>query len=59
MEQVMELINETDLTKTVNFIEKKILEEEEADHLAVAFDLSEPTFRHKMYEGYKGQGVCN
>lgn len=32
----------------------KILEEEEADHLAVAFDLSEPTFRHKMYEGYKG-----
>ncbi len=32
----------------------KILEEEEADHLAVAFDLPEPTFRHKMYEGYKG-----
>ncbi len=32
----------------------KILEEEEADHLAVAFDLSEPTFRHKMYEKYKG-----
>ena len=32
----------------------KILDEEEADHLAVAFDLSEPTFRHKMYEGYKG-----
>jgi len=32
----------------------KILEEEEADHLAVAFDLAEPTFRHKMYDGYKG-----
>ncbi len=32
----------------------KILEEEEADHLAVAFDLSEPTFRHKMYADYKG-----
>ena len=32
----------------------KILEEEQADHLAVAFDLSEPTFRHKMYAAYKG-----
>ncbi len=32
----------------------RILDEEEADHLAVAFDLSEPTFRHKMYEEYKG-----
>ena len=32
----------------------KILEEEQADHLAVAFDLKEPTFRHKMYEEYKG-----
>lgn len=32
----------------------KILEEEKADHLAVAFDLKEPTFRHKMYEQYKG-----
>ncbi len=32
----------------------KILEEEKADHLAVAFDLKEPTFRHKMFEGYKG-----
>ena len=28
----------------------KILEEENADHLAVAFDLSAPTFRHKMYD---------
>ena len=32
----------------------KILEEEKADHLAVAFDLKEPTFRHKMYADYKG-----
>jgi len=32
----------------------KILEEEQADHLAVAFDLKEPTFRHKQYAEYKG-----
>ncbi|MDO4269043.1 MAG: 5'-3' exonuclease H3TH domain-containing protein, partial [Eubacteriales bacterium] len=32
----------------------KILEEEKADHLAVAFDLKEPTFRHKMFADYKG-----
>ena len=32
----------------------KILEEEQADHLAVAFDLPAPTFRHKMYGDYKG-----
>ncbi len=32
----------------------KILEEEQPDHLAVAFDLKEPTFRHKMYAEYKG-----
>lgn len=32
----------------------KILDEEKAGHLAVAFDLSAPTFRHKMYEAYKG-----
>lgn len=32
----------------------KILEEEKADHLAVAFDLKEPTFRHKMFAEYKG-----
>ncbi len=32
----------------------KILEEEKPDHLAVAFDLAEPTFRHKMYPDYKG-----
>ena len=32
----------------------KILEEEQADHLAVAFDLSAPTFRHEKYPDYKG-----
>lgn len=32
----------------------KVLEEEKADHVAVAFDLKEPTFRHEMYEAYKG-----
>ncbi len=32
----------------------KILEEEKADHLAVAFDLAEPTFRHRMFDAYKG-----
>lgn len=32
----------------------KILEEEKPDYLAVAFDVHAPTFRHKMYEGYKG-----
>ncbi len=32
----------------------KILEEENAEYLAVAFDLKEPTFRHKMYDAYKG-----
>lgn len=32
----------------------KILEEEHPDFLAVAFDRKEPTFRHEMYEAYKG-----
>ncbi len=32
----------------------KVLEEEQAGYAAVAFDLKAPTFRHKMYEGYKG-----
>ena len=32
----------------------KILEEEQPDYLTVAFDVSEPTFRHKMYAEYKG-----
>ncbi len=32
----------------------KILEEEKPNHLAVAFDVKAPTFRHEMFEGYKG-----
>lgn len=32
----------------------KILEEEKPDFLAVAFDVHAPTFRHQMYEPYKG-----
>ena len=33
----------------------KILNEDKPDYLTVAFDLKSPTFRHKMYEGYKAQ----
>ena len=32
----------------------KILEEEKPNYLAVAFDVKAPTFRHNMYDGYKG-----
>ena len=32
----------------------KVLDQEQADHLAVAFDVHEPTFRHKMFADYKG-----
>ncbi|MCR5655662.1 MAG: DNA polymerase I [Lachnospiraceae bacterium] len=32
----------------------KLLDEEKPDYLAVAFDLSAPTFRHKTYDAYKG-----
>lgn len=32
----------------------KILEEEKPDYLAVAFDAHAKTFRHEMYEAYKG-----
>ena len=32
----------------------KILEEEKPQYLTVAFDLHAPTFRHKMYDAYKG-----
>ena len=32
----------------------KILEEEQADYLTVAFDRKAPTFRHQMYAEYKG-----
>lgn len=32
----------------------KILEEEKPEYLTVAFDVHAPTFRHEMYEAYKG-----
>ncbi len=32
----------------------KVFEEEHAAYAAVAFDMHAPTFRHKMYAGYKG-----
>ena len=32
----------------------KILDEEQPQYLTVAFDVSAPTFRHEMFDGYKG-----
>ncbi len=32
----------------------KLLEEEQPDYLAVAFDVHAPTFRHELYDAYKG-----
>lgn len=32
----------------------KVVEEETPDYITVAFDRKEPTFRHEMYEEYKG-----
>lgn len=32
----------------------KLLDEEQPDYLAVAFDLQAPTFRHRTFDGYKG-----
>ncbi len=32
----------------------KILEEEQPEYLTVAFDVHAPTFRHKMFDAYKG-----
>lgn len=32
----------------------KLLDEEQPDYLAVAFDLHAPTFRHRTFGGYKG-----
>ena len=32
----------------------KLLKEEQPDHIAAAFDLHAPTFRHKMFADYKG-----
>lgn len=31
----------------------KVIAEDNPTHIAVAFDLKAPTFRHKMYDGYK------
>lgn len=33
----------------------KILNDENPEYVAVAFDLKQPTFRHKKYDGYKAQ----
>ena len=32
----------------------KLLDEEKPEYLTVAFDVHAPTFRHQMYEEYKG-----
>ncbi|MCR4955883.1 MAG: DNA polymerase I [Lachnospiraceae bacterium] len=32
----------------------RIIEQEKPDYLTVAFDVHAPTFRHKMFDGYKG-----
>lgn len=32
----------------------KVCEDEKPDYLSVAFDVHAPTFRHKMYDAYKG-----
>lgn len=32
----------------------KLLDEDQPDYLAVAFDLHAPTFRHRTFDGYKG-----
>ncbi|MCI8442750.1 MAG: DNA polymerase I [Provencibacterium sp.] len=34
---------------------KKLCDEVHPDAIACAFDLKEPTFRHRMYDGYKAQ----
>ena len=31
----------------------KYIENENPDYMVIAFDLKAPTFRHKMYDGYK------
>ncbi len=33
----------------------KLINDFEPDHLCAAFDLKAPTFRHKLYDGYKAQ----
>lgn len=45
--------NETNAIYGFSNILFKILTEYAPDYMAVAFDLKKPTFRHKMYDGYK------
>ncbi len=33
----------------------KLIKEQQPDYICAAFDLKAPTFRHKMYDGYKAQ----
>ena len=33
----------------------KLISEQEPDYICAAFDVHHPTFRHKMYDGYKAQ----
>ena len=35
----------------------KEIDQEEAEYLAVAFDMPCPTFRHTMYSAYKGNAL--
>lgn len=37
----------------------KIMDEEKPDHMCVAFDVHEPTFRHLKYSAYKGTRKTN
>ena len=38
-------------------IMQRLIDEESPDAVCVTFDLPEPTFRHKMYDGYKAKRV--
>lgn len=55
---VPELTNEQGLHTNAIYgflnILNKLIDEEKPDYLAVAFDVHAPTFRHKMFEAYKG-----
>jgi len=42
------------ITGFLNILQK-LQAEEQPDGVAIAFDLKAPTFRHKMYDGYKAQ----
>lgn len=55
---VPELTNEQGLHTNAIYgflnILNKLIDEEKPEYLAVAFDVHAPTFRHKMFEAYKG-----